>query len=756
MTVFYLPVLILMGVWCVLNSVGYRAYSSDDLKSSDECEYGATFTTISFSVLLLYEIINFQFSAYQANSILFLRDFIVILCCLFLMDKLLKNEKYQTYFIIFISAMAGLLAFFNIPIFFFRYFEAGLYGFDDFTQFRFLYMPLGLFSNEWVTILFCLLPFPVIGLFLFWKNTLFRYGLLLIIGLIVFNIFISFSRSGFLALLLFVGLLNLFLFVNRILSIKKLLLGNAALLLFSIFFAFCFSESIRSSVYQTNSHQRSTEGRLKQWEEVSNLAYKYPVFGIGSENYALIGAQTKQTDLENSFSGRLNNIYIQLVIEKGWVGALLWLCVIGVLVFRLFQRMRKAENLPDKAMYCILLSAVAAVLFREIFFSTLLYNNGALLLFFVLLVFSTQRRREHRDLQSGDCVAIKIRKPVVILSAVFMLGAIYFYVKEPDNALHYATKGLEYERSIEGTRITQIFTDKKQKENYQHENQCLSVSSASSVFKKTEQNDTITAAIQQYQEACRLSPYDAMFQHNLGWLYWMNNQQDSAIIYLSQAIKTDPNNAICHISKGLISELQDQEQAFEHYKQAILLSPDIADSHFFNDLKERNPEKAQKILQDAYDEMLQIQSVRYSSVIDAKMGKMLLSLGDTAAAYKTLIHVTRIHPNLSRPWYYLGYMEQLKGNGTAMQEYYKKSLFLSPFDHLPLYAYAAYFKGIGDNARSDSYTKSAERAWNNKRSTHSTRCRWTYYEDTAKDNVIPQGLLDYVTPVFKITLDDTN
>ena len=685
LTIFYFPVLFLT---VITGFILIRNYSS---------VIPVSVTAISFFLLLLYEVVSFQFSAYQANSILFLRDFLIILCCLFLIDKLLRSEKYRTYFVVFVSLMAGLLALFNIPIFFFRYIEAGIYGFDDFTQFRFLYMPLGLFSNEWVTTLFCFLPFPLIGLFLLWRKKIVRYGFLLIVGLIVFNIFISFSRSGFLAFLLFSGLLNLFLYVNRILPIKKILLGNTALILFSFLFALFFSESVRSSVYQTNSHQRSTEGRFKQWEEVSTLTYKYPAWGIGSKNYALLGRQSQQADLENSFRGRLNNIYIQLIIEKGGIGALLWLSVIGILIFRLFQQMRNEKKLPDKAVNCILLSAVLAILFREIFFSTLLYNNGVLLLFFVLLIFGNRGGK-----------AIQIRKPIVIaLAVIFALGAVYVYIKKPDNALIYATKGLDYEHSV-------------------------------------------TQAIQQYKEACRLSPYDALFQHNLGRLYYLNHQPDSAIIYLSQAIKTDPNTAIYRISKGLIIESQQPEQAFEHYKQAILLSPDIVDSHFFKDLEERNPIQAKKILQNACKELSEIQSIRYSSVIEAKLGKILLTLGDTEAAYKTLTNVTQIHPNLSRPWYYLGYMEQLKGNETAMQEYYKKSLFLSPFDHLPLYAFAAYYKEMSDSVRSDSYYKSAERAWKNKRSAYSLRCKRMYYVDMEKDNVIPQGLLDYISPVFEL------
>jgi tetratricopeptide (TPR) repeat protein len=716
MPIFYIPVLLITGItgFVIIRNNWYVMPVSHII--------------FSFFLLLLYEIVNFSTSNYQPNSILFLRDFLIVFCCLFLFDKLLKISKYRTYFIVFISVIAGLLALFNLPIFFFRYYESTIYGFNDFSQFRVLYRPLGFLSNEWVTILLCFLPFPFIGLLLFWKKKLIRYGFLFSIGLLTFNILISFSRAGILAFLLFIVLLNLSFYSNRLFSIKKLLFSNAALISLLALFAICFFGSIQSSIRQTNTHQRSTEGRLKQWEQVASTINRIPVWGIGSKNYALLSRETTQVDLEYSFTGRVNNTYIQLLIEKGWMGLLLWLCVIGTFVFYSFQRIRKGKNWLDKTIDCIVFSAIFAVLFREIFFSSLLYNSGLLLLFFILLIFNQK--------ETGKTIAI--RKPVFVIFAVFFsFLAIYFYVKEPDNALYYATKGLEYER------FTPIPISYNSLTEY-------------SDFLTKIKRDSFEQAIQHYKKACLLSPYDALFQHNLGWLYWINQQPDSALYYLSKAVESGPNVALYHISKGLITEPENIDEAFENYKQAVLLSPDIIDSPFFKDIEERYSIKTGELLIDASNELLQMLSVRYSSIIEAKSGKILLSLGETERAYETFSHVTQIHPNLNRPWYYLGFIEQKKGNFDAMQTFYKKSLFLSPFDHLPLYAFVSYYKKTGEEQKENSYYKFAEKAWKNKRSVHSFRCKRMYYSDTEKDDVIPQGLLDYITPIYQTQTYDTN
>ena len=653
----------------------------------------AQLSTISVSLLLLalYEIISYFVSGYQANSILFLRAFLLIMCCIFVIDTVLQHGKYKTHIVVFISLLAGLLALLNLPIFFFRYFEAGMYGFNDFTQFRFLYTPLGLLSNEWVSIMLCFLPFPLMALLQFWKKKVPRYGFLFIIGVVIFNILISFSRGGILAFLLFILLLNILFLAQRLVAFKKLLFANLWLSALLVFFSLCFFQSVQSTVRQTASHQRSTEGRLKQWGQAEGAIDAAPYFGVGAKNYMLLGRPLPQPDLEYSPSGRVNNTFIQLLIEKGWIGFSIWAAVIGFFLCHTFLRMRKGENKPEKIIDCIILSGVCAILCRELFFSSLLYNDWLLLLFFILLILNPH---------SAHKAVLSLKRPMSIAIIALLLSATaYFHFAKPNNALSYATKGLNYGRAVEP------------------------------------KPDSVLQAIQNYQRACQLSPSDAMFHHNLGQLYLMRRQPDSALLHLSQAVRLEPNVALYQISLGSLIEDRQAKEAFEYYKQAILLSPDIVDAPFFADLSARDSLRTQALLQEASQTLLQLLSVRYSPVLEAKNGKILLALGQPERAYEALTHVTQILPNLSRPWYYLGD--------------YKKSSFLSPNDHLPLYALVHYHKAQGEQAKADTYYKIAERVRGNRTSAHSALSKKMYYLATEKDDVLPKGLLDYITPVFK-------
>lgn len=708
LSILFTPVLLLIGI------VAYRFIRDNQNVIS------FPYTFLYLCILLFFEIINFSFSIYRPNSILFLKDFYLIICCIFLINQLLISKKYFIYFVIFISILGGALAFFNIPIFFFKYYQLTINGFNDFSQFRSLYTPLGFISNEWVTILLCFLPFPCIGIILFSKKILVRYVFVFIITLLVFNIFISFSRAGFLSFFIFIGLLNILLLINCNYSLKKLFLPNFFLIVILFLFSFFFLNSIKSSVIQTVSHQRSMDGRIGQWGEI--LGSKISSLGVGSKNYSLVSNSFQEFNLEYSFTGRINNTYLQLLLEKGWLGLFLWVCIIGVLVFYSYQQIRREKNKQNKIIACIVFSGISTVLFREFFFSSLLYNSGLLLLFFILLLLNNKKK-------ILVCENVIYQRFIFGLVFLFLSSLIYFHFNKMENALYFASEGLKHERSINYQTL------------FSPQDDYIDLSSGS-------KGDTLQLAIQFYKKALQLSPSDAMFKHNLAWLYKFNQLPDSALIYISQAVSLEPNVALYHISNGLLLESKNIERAFDAYEKAILLSPDIIDSQFFNDLKNRMPQKTDNLLKKASCEFAQILTVQYSSIIDAKNGKLMLSLGNFDKAEEIFQRITLIHPNLSRPWYCLGLLEYKKENYAAMKINYEKSMFLSPQDHMPLYAFASYYNNVGEKQNAEKYLKIAKKVQSNIRSVHSNRCKKIYFSDAEFDDVIPNGLLCYTTPIF--------
>lgn len=720
--IFNLPVVILSGFVAV-----YVIYRGDNTFS---------YISIFLFVLLLYEYINYHFSLYQPNSILCLGDYFIVMCCGLLLKFIIAKRSYIYYIVVFVSLLAALLGLLNVLFFFYKYYELTIYGFYDFSQFRALYFPLGFLSNEWVTISLLLLPFPILSYLLsrekYYKyqfnilhKPFIQYLFIFVAIVLVFNILISFSRAGILAILLFVLLLNFFFLYYPICKKKKVLYINIFILFSILSFVSFFSSSVKSSFEQTNLHQRSTEGRFKQWHQCMVLVEKYPYCGIGSNNYPLLSSSIKQIDCEDAFTGRLNNTYIQLLVEKGLIGTILWLSILGFVIFYMYIQIHNEQHKLRKAIKSVIFTTIIAVLFREMFFSSIFYNPS--ILFLLLLLFMMFWKYNIKQFR-----VFKIPKIIIYLFyLLIIIIVIHTHYNRPENALNYATQGLNLEREV---------VDECSYSNFYKYLVSDIISSS----------DTIKAAIKFYERSCEINPYDASFYHNLGWLYWINSEKELALLSFSKALNLDPNNALYYITVGLVNEADNRNIAYEAYKCALLLSPDIIDSPFYEELRTRNTINNDSLLHSVYNELLSIQRLKQSTIISAKMGKILLSLNEEDKAHEILVDVTNIHPNLSRPWYYIGNI--LYKNNKKMDDVlrnFRISSFLSPNDHLPLFALASCYKNIGNIKNYDSYLKSAYWALQNKHSTHSIRSKRTYFVTTKRDDVIPKGLLDYITPKFK-------
>jgi Tfp pilus assembly protein PilF len=88
-------------------------------------------------------------------------------------------------------------------------------------------------------------------------------------------------------------------------------------------------------------------------------------------------------------------------------------------------------------------------------------------------------------------------------------------------------------------------------------------------------------AIEQYNIALRLNPYDLATYNNLGNAYASLGQLDTAIHYLQTAIKFESNLADTHYNLGHVYQLQGlMDKAIIEYKIAISLNPYFAKAHY--------------------------------------------------------------------------------------------------------------------------------------------------------------------------------
>jgi O-antigen ligase len=133
---------------------------------------------------------------------------------------------------------------------------------------------------------------------------------------------------------------------------------------------------------QQTSQARSTEGRLAIWKRSADVFNLSPLWGVGSGNAPLFLTSNSDQEETTAFASRTFSLPIQVLTEKGAIGAALYL---AVLVLARWQAHRKLRNpkvsLQMKGLTCCLVAGVVAVLFRELTYSSLLEHAATAMLF---------------------------------------------------------------------------------------------------------------------------------------------------------------------------------------------------------------------------------------------------------------------------------------------------------------------------------------------------------------------------------------
>ena len=258
-------------------------------------------------------------------------------------------------------------------------------GYTDMTLVRQYYHPLGCKSNDWIAILLCLMPFPIYGLL---SNDSKKVIPLLFASLFLtsLSIVVSFSRGGYLSLFVLLALTAVFVRLYGINSIKRLLLLYCFLFVLLSLSLIPDRKSIATTISMsgTTVQNRSTEGRLKKWNESVQLARISPLTGVGTANYRVV-SDNYIKDKRSTLTGRSTNTYLQILVEKGIVGTSAYLVAI---ILILTDCMRFIKSNPNRAPF---FPSLIALMLKEFFFSSFFVDRRMPMLVAVLILFSIQQ-----------------------------------------------------------------------------------------------------------------------------------------------------------------------------------------------------------------------------------------------------------------------------------------------------------------------------------------------------------------------------
>lgn len=181
-----------------------------------------------------------------------------------------------------------------------------------------------------------------------------------VILLSLLSILLSFSRSGWLGLILGIGvftagyLLNKYSFKGLIKKYKWWFISSTTALVLAAFALFAFKDSylVQNVILhadQSTQLEDPNELRLRFWQESLQAGIEQP-FGYGPGTAGLASIRnTEQGTILNE------NYYLQILHEVGIIGLVLFLAVIGLLLARLWKVFRQQNNLWALALFASLI-----------------------------------------------------------------------------------------------------------------------------------------------------------------------------------------------------------------------------------------------------------------------------------------------------------------------------------------------------------------------------------------------------------------
>lgn len=222
-----------------------------------------------------------------------------------------------------------------------------------------------------------------------------------------------------------------------------------------------------------------------------------------------------------------------------------------------------------------------------------------------------------------------------------------------DNPLYYANLGLLYVRMDSSITLDNFYSEK-----------ILHLSK-------------LDTAIFYYHIAEKLKNNDPLFCQNLALLYALKGDLVKAVENLEKV--SDNTNDIWHLLiSGFIYEKYDKKKAGEYYARAMYVSPDLFDSLLYSNLMSRDSVLGIKVKEKVLSNLRKSYRETGEPLIMAKLAKVLWIEGDKDEAEVLWNKVTKMMPMWSKPWLYLGQIEEDRGDTVTALSYYHKAESLNP------------------------------------------------------------------------------
>lgn len=120
------------------------------------------------------------------------------------------------------------------------------------------------------------------------------------------------------------------------------------------------------NVFASESQIRSIESRGIIWKQAITIFKNNPIIGIGGNNYPIIAEKSYSLN-GGLYTASITNSYIQLLVENGIIGFLIFGGTVIAFIYKLFSKMESNSVISIVMFLFILTIAVKEFTFSTIF-----------------------------------------------------------------------------------------------------------------------------------------------------------------------------------------------------------------------------------------------------------------------------------------------------------------------------------------------------------------------------------------------------
>jgi len=550
--------------------------------------------------------------------------------------------------------------------------------------------------------------------------------------------------------------------LNRIATIVLLAMGSVILASVCMY-AVPSGHSESTNDGETSiSKARSIDGRIHIWNGTLSHIHSYALFGVGGGNGALYTLKHIEAAPYEPFTARTYNCLLEILLQNGALG-LIAFCVI--VIWTLGHIMGNSDGKPHSRQIAVIAQgAIIGMLVSDLTYTSLVRHPLVMCLFFALA-----------GALNGDLSpCIEGTGPIVRrwetatshgIIGITLLTSIYFTfwgIRGMYSESEYASASTEirqrhYESALQHLTVAENNSDCDALyasmeglvyERSSDEGQPFSELWQRGAFLSQRRREEIQRAVNAYGRASICAPMDAAIHHNLGWLYAMLGNNNSAREHIAEAMRLEPNTGLYRLSSGLLYEREGNlDSAYKEYSEAIARTPRILDSEFFVQLKLRHVNEIQNIIEQSKDSM-----ERYvnTPMRRAALARLSYQANDYTTAISALRRVLIELPNLSNAWVTLGRIAENQGDIHEAVMDYRRAHFTDPMNRLVLASLANADQATGEDQEG---LQAAQMALTiEEASAHAMRSSRMYQMNPlSADDLVPFGMLGYTEP--KIDVD---